>query len=317
MVRAQPSVPDSETVDVDPRDVRAFCRAVDLGSITAAARSTGEAKGTVSRRVARLEEALGTALLRRTGRRVEPTDEGLIYRQRAGAAIDLLDEAASDLRDRHADPAGHLRVTAPIGLGTQLVGPSLGPFVERYPRVTVEVVVTDAVLSFSEHRIDVALRISSGLPDSSLVATRLFDLEADLAASPGYLAAHGVPAAPADLDAHRTIIVPLRGTTMPLELERAGERVRVVARGHVSSHDLLLLREAALGGAGVAMLPKPMVERDVAEGRLVRVLPDWKLVGGGRVYLLHAGGPVPPKVRAFRDFLVDAVRATAGSCPGA
>lgn len=316
MVREQRPVPVQETFDVDPRDVRAFCRAVDLGSITAAAAATGETKGSVSRRVARLERALATALLRRVGRRVEPTDEGLLYRQRAGAALDQLDEAARDLRERHADPAGHLRVTAPIGLGTQLLGPFLGRFVERYPRVTVEVVLTDAVLSFAEHRIDVAIRISDGLPDSSLVATRLFDVDSELAASPGYVEAHGAPSAPDDLDAHRLVVVPRRGTTMPVELERDGARVRVVARGHVASHDLLLLREAALGGAGIALLPKPMVARDVADGRLVRVLPDWRAVSGGRVWLLHAGGVVAPKVRAFHDHLLAAIREGGTGCPG-
>src|SRR5687768_6379682 len=247
MVRSKPLVAGLETVDVDPRDVRAFCRAVDLGSITAAAASTGETKGSVSRRVARLERALGTALLRRTGRRVEPTDEGTLYRQRAGVALELLDDAAQAVRDQHADPTGHLRVTAPIGVGPQILGRVLGPFVERYPRVTVEVLLTDAVLSFGEHRIDLALRLSDGLPDSSLVATRLLDLDGDLAASPAYLAAQGAPVTPDDLAGHRMLTVPRRGTSMPLELERDGVRARIVARGHVSSHDLMLLREAAIG----------------------------------------------------------------------
>jgi DNA-binding transcriptional LysR family regulator len=314
MVRSQRFVPVSETVD--PRDVRAFCQAVDLGSITAAAAASGETKGSVSRRVARLEAALGTALLRRVGRRVEPTDEGVLYRQRAGAALDQLDEAARELRDRHADPAGHLRVTAPIGLGTQLLGPFLGRFVERFPRVTVEVVLTDAVLSFQEHRIDLAVRISDGLPDSSLVATRLFDVEGELADAPAYVAAHGAPARPEDLDGHRLIVVPRRGPTMPIELEREGERVRMTLRGHVASHDLVLLREAALGGAGIALLPKPMVALDVAAGRLVRVLPEWRVASAGKVWLLHAGGVVTPKVRAFRDELMDSVRGGATGCPG-
>lgn len=291
-------------MDVDLRDVRAFCRVVDLGSVTDAAASLGETKGSLSRRVARLERALGTALLRRSGRRLEPTDEGLAYRDQAGAGLERLDQAADALLHLRDAPSGHLRVTAPIGLGTQLLAPLIGPFVVQYPQVTLEVILTDDVLSFREHRIDVAIRISRGLPDSALVAKRLGELQGELAAAPAYLAAHGVPTDPEELARHRTLTVPWRGPVR-LTFARGDETRTVPLRGHVRSHDMRLLREAAIGGAGISMLPSAVLAQDVAEGRLVRVLPEWRLTDAGRLWLLHAPGPVAPKVRAFRDFVVD------------
>lgn len=310
MVRQQHRVVGTETSAVDLRDVRAFCRVVDLGSITLAAHSLAETKGSVSRRVARLERALGSALLRRTGRRVEPTEEGAAYREQAGGALDQLDEAALELRQRDGAPSGHLRVTAPIGFGGRLLGPILGPFVRAFPDLTVDVLLTDEVLSFRDHRIDVALRISRGLPDSSLVATRLFDLEGTLAASPAYLAEHGEPTSPEDLAAHRVLTIP-RPSGFAFALTRGAESREITLRGHVTSHDADLLREAAIGGAGITLLPAAHADPDLTGGALVRVLPEWHLASSTRMWLLHPGGRVAAKVRAFRDFVVDHVRSGA------
>lgn len=316
MVRKGLSVSDPTTIDVDQRDLRAFCRVVDLGSITAAARTLGETKGAVSRRVARLEAQLGTPLLRRAGRGVEATDAGLLYRARAGEGLELLDQAASTLRDLRDVPRGHLRVTAAQGLGSTVLGRVLGPFAERFPEVTVEVLLTDRVLSFGADRIDVALRMSAGLTDSSLVATRLLDLQATLVASPAYVERHGSPATPDDLAAHRLVVVPLRGTSMPITLARGEETTRLSLRGHVCSHDTLLLRDVVIAGAGIGMLPEPVASRDIADGRLVRVLPDWRVEAMAKMWLVHAPGPVPPKARAFCDTVLEVVRRELAGCGG-
>lgn len=184
-------------------------------------------------------------------------------------------------------------------------------FVERCPGVTVDLVLTDAVLSFARDRIDVALRLSTGLPDSSLVGQRLLEPAAVLVASRGYLDRHGAPAVPEDLHAHRLLLPPLRGVATPMTLVRAdgaGAPVQLVLRGRVLCHDLLLLREAALAGAGIAMVMRPMADQDVADGRLVEVLPDWRPERRVSLWLLTVGGPLPPKTRAFRDFVRAEVR---------
>ena len=307
---SEPKVSGSATNDVDTADLRAFVRLVDLGSVTAAARSLGETKGTVSRRIARLERVVGVALVDRTARKAAPTADGLAFRAKAGHAIDLLDDATAELRDRRGAPTGHLRVTAPIGLGSILLGPLLGPFVQQYPEVTIEIVLTDAVLSFGQDRIDVALRLSGGLPDSSLVAHKVFDLNGRLVASPAYVKAHGSPNRPEELLHHRLLVPPLRGTALPLRLEPidgSEAPVELVVPGHVLAHDMLLLREAALGGAGITFATAELVRDDVAAGRLVEVLANWHMVGAA-LYLLTAGGPLPAKTRVFRDFLLEAFK---------
>src|SRR4051794_39028656 len=120
--------------------------------MTAAGRELGETKGAISRRVARLERALGMALVQRVGRHVAPTDDGLLYRQQAGHALHVLDDALASIEDHHGTPTGHLRVTAPHGIGALVLGPMIGPFSRACPGVTLEVVVTDAVLSFATDR---------------------------------------------------------------------------------------------------------------------------------------------------------------------
>ncbi len=295
---------DQDGTMPDLRDVVAFCRVVDLGSVTAAARSLGESKGAVSRRVSRLEARLGIPLLRRYGRRVAPTEAGQVYREDAGAALDALTGAAERLRASEETPRGRLRVTAPQGIGSLFLGEVLPSFLADHPEVGVELLLTDAVLSFRAQRLDVALRFSDGLPDSSLVAHRLLTLAPGLYAAPEYLRRRGTPSLPEDLDGHDLLLVPL----LP-----DGQRARFAGpdgvvverhlRGRVLSHDALLLRELALAGAGITgMLPR-RAEPDVAAGRLCPVLPDWRLVSATSLYLLHEGGPLAPKVRVFRDHL--------------
>lgn len=310
-------VADLETMP-EISDLRAFCRVVDLGSVTAAAKALGETKGTISRRVSRLEAGLGAPLLRRQGRRVEPTEEGRLYREKAGVALDVLEDAAASLRAADAAPSGHLRVTTALGIGSMLFPLLLPPFLEAYPGVTVEVLLTDAVLSFREHRVDVALRLSQGLPDSSLVAHPLFRLEPVLVASPAYLARRGAPATPHDLARHDTLLIPVQpgGQRFVFEAPDGSGTVEVLAQGRVLSHDPALLRDLAIAGAGITGLLPQMAEVEVRAGRLVRVLPDWAPVSRTTLYLMHAGGAVPPKVRAFRDHVREAIRAMPTRCPG-
>lgn len=318
MAEPRPEVAVSATdTGYDTQDLRAFCRVVDLGSITAAAATLGETKGSVSRRVARLERGLGVPLLVRTGRNVRPTEEGAVFRDRAAHALSVLDDAAASLRRLDTAPVGHLRVTAPPGIGTLVLGPVIAPFMEAYPGITLEILLTDEVLSFRDHGIDVALRAAASLPDSSLVAHKLLPIDAMLIAAPAYLERHGAPAEVADLARHRLLSPQPRSPMPPLVLvEEAppGRRVEVTVRPRVVSPDVLILREAVLAGAGIGFSPLPMARADIDAGRLVRVLPAWRVTTRNALWLLHAGGPLPPKVRAFRDFVRDHLRAPPAVC---
>lgn len=285
-------------------DLVTFCRVVDLGSMTAAAQALGESKGTVSRRMSRLEQTLGTALLSRQGRRVSPTDEGLAYRERVGVAVEVIEEAGAMLRAAHDAPAGTLRVTASPGTGSALLSSMLPGFLRAYPSVAVEIVLTNEVLSFREQNIDVALRLAARLPDSSLVARKLLAIEPILVASPTYLAERGTPSEPSDLAAHDHLAVPVPTSHPPmLEKENGGDVRTVTFRGRVLTHDDHLLRDLAVAGCGITAVIPQFARDNLESGRLVRVLPDWKLTYSANLYLIHAGGVLAPKTRAFRDFM--------------
>lgn len=298
-------------------DLRAFCRVVDLGSMTAAGRALAESKGSVSRRVARLEARVGAALLRRDGRSVVPTEEGRLYRDKAGVALEVLQDAAEALQAGRAAPAGLLRVTAPLGLPGALLRTLLPGFLRAYPAIRVELVLTESVLSFREHRIDVALRFAEGLPDSALVAHRLAELAPLLVASPDYAARRGLPAHPAELADHDLFAVPT-ALGRVLHFARAdGATAEVKVAARVLSHDSRLLYDLALAGAGIAVAPAQAAAADLAAQRLLRVLPDWTLQLPVRLYLIHAGGVLPAKVRAFRDYVQAALRVPCGDHPAA
>lgn len=303
----RPKVSENETLSGDLADLRAFCLAADLGSITAASRAMGESKGATSRRVARLERSLGAALLRRGARRVSLTEEGELFRERAGRALETLDDAAAELWAGRAEPRGVLRVTAPTDLGT-LLAPVIAGFIDAHPAVRVEVELTQSALDFEAHRIDVAFRAAATLRDSPLIAHRLLDMGLALFASPGYLARHGVPATPAELSSHRLVRMPYGGRTPRLTLVRGDERATLSSVSSLLANDNTFTLDATVAGGGVGLLLETHAEADLAAGRLVRVLGDWRFVERGALFLLHADAALPAKVRAFRDHALRALR---------
>jgi len=302
-------VAETETPATDLGDLRAFCRVVDLGSITGAAKSLGETKGAVSRRITRLESALGVVLLRRSPRLVQPTEDGASYRASVGRVLELLDEANTRAKHSLSAPSGHLRVTAPVDVGLTLMAPIMGGFVERYPEITVETILTEKLLDFDGHQIDVAVRAGAMLQDSSLVAHRLLDIRGQLYASPSYLKAHGVPRRPDDLSGHRLLLVQTGRGSASLMLHRGAEehRLKLRSQGSLSGSDFAFTRELALAGSGVALLPDLIARGAVESGALVPVLKEWEGFSG-TLYVVHlASRLLTPKVRVFRDYLIEAL----------
>ena len=301
-------VAETETSRIDLADLRAFCLVVDLGSITAAAKTLGETKGSVSRRLSRLERALGVELLRRSPRLVQATEDGVAYRSRVGRILELLDEANTQAQHARVAPSGHLRVTAPLDLGVTILAPIVAGFTEKHPDVSIELLLTEDFLDFDAHQIDVALRATSTLQDSSLVAHRLENVEARLFAAPAYLEKNGAPKRPEDLSKHRLMLFRATRGNAILTLRKRGDEKRVRLRLHaaISSSDFSFNREATLAGGGIAVLPTLVVRRDVEEGRLVPVLKDY-VAFEAAIYLVHPASRFPsPKVRAFREYVLEA-----------
>ncbi|MDN3519894.1 LysR family transcriptional regulator, partial [Aquisalimonas lutea] len=200
-------VDELETLGGSLEDVRAFCAVAEFGTVSAAARQLGETKGGVSRRVSRLERRLGVRLLARTPRAVTPTEEGAAFHAKAREALAWLDDAAEGARQSQAVPRGHLRVTAPVDLGMDVLPELVVQFRALHPQITVELVLTDAPIDLAAHRVDLALRATADdLPDMGYRASMVARFRIGLYASPGYLAASGnSPATPADLADHSLV----------------------------------------------------------------------------------------------------------------
>lgn len=285
-------------------DLQAFCAVVDHGSITAAARHLGETKGSVSRRVSRLEGALDVKLLERQGRRARPTDEGLVYRRRIGEALHAIDDANAEMRALQREPRGHLRVTAVPGFVTGRIARAVAAFREAYPGITVEMLFTQALLSFERDDIDCAIRgVSGRLADSSLIAHALPLPRPCLVAAPDYLERSGRPQHPSDLERHTLLLAPIAGLTRRFSWRRGEETLEVGLRGDVLSHAGPFLQACARAGAGIALTSEDASAHDRATGRLVAVLPDWQLVAPAHLYLIHSGRPIAPKVKLFTRFV--------------
>ncbi len=300
-------VAESETAAPHLADLRAFCLVSDLRSLTAAAAALGETKGTVSRRLTRLESAIGVRLLRRTARLVEPTEEGLAYRQHVARALELLDEAEASAREARGVAKGTIRLTAPSDLADALLAPLVAEFSATHPGIAFELVATDRVLDLASSNIDLALRIASKLPDSALVATRLSTVESVLVGAPDYFA-HAPPLRePSDLVRHRFL---WRGSvraehTLSFTRHRPHKSIEVRLRPSVTGSDLSFARAVALAGGGIAALPEVLVANELRDGVLRRALPGW-FTPGPHLYLVHVAGRLQPaRVRAFRNFVLE------------
>lgn len=282
-----------------------FVRVVEEESFSAAARVLGMSKSAVSKQVAALEERLGARLLNRTTRRLALTDAGAAFHERAARILADAEEAETAVSQLSAAPRGVLRVNAPVTFGIQHLGPLLPAFMAAYPDLAVEVSLNDRFVDLVEEGFDVAVRVGR-LPDSSLIARRLAPVRRLVVASPAYVEAHGMPTGPEDLRGHSCLhyTYQLRGDAWSLTGPdgRVAE-VRVAGRLRANNGDIL--RAALLAGMGVAYTPSFIVGRDLAEGRLVRLLPGWEDTTAA-VYAVHPHSRlVAPKVRAFVDYLAE------------
>ncbi|GJD49663.1 HTH-type transcriptional regulator DmlR [Methylobacterium crusticola] len=307
----------SETFRGGLGDVRAFCAVVDLGTVTQAAEALGETKGSVSRRISRLEAELGVTLLARTPRAVSPTVEGLAFHAKAQESLALLDEALETARDARTLPHGHLRVTTSIDFGTEVIPDLVAAFRVLYPQITIDLLITDTRLDLAANRIDLALRLGAGAAqDSGYRAPVLARLAIGFYAAPAYLAAR---AAPADLDGladHDLILSRERLGAAPLHVtDREGRDRPLALRPAIRATDYATVLRLTLAGGGIGHIPSLVAARSLRAGALVRVLPDWASRGGVLRAVSLAGREPPARVRLFREHVRGAL-ATWQDSPG-
>lgn len=283
----------------------AFWHVVEHGGFSQAARALGVEPSSMSRSVARLERALQAKLLIRGPRSMALTELG---EQVLRECAQIRDAAANvhALASRYGSrPSGVLRVSAPVVLGQLWLAPRLAGFAAAYPDVDLQLSLGDRPIDIVTERVDVALRITAQ-PPQDLVARKLFDTPYVLVASPAYLAAHGVPERPEMLTRHRCIHLGYGAFDANWPLKRGDERIVVAIAPRHAIGNSLALASAAEQGAGIALLPLFSAQAGLDAGRLVRVLEAWTPTGTYEraAYLLYAAGArVPPKVKAFVDYL--------------
>lgn len=295
----------TETLNGSLEDVRAFCAVVEFGTVSAAARLLGETKGGVSRRLSRLERHLGISLLARTPRAVSPTEEGTAFYAKAREGLSLLDDAAGDARRSRSVPRGHLRVTAPMDIGIDVLPQLVVAFRKAHPQITVELLLTDQALDLASNRIDLALRARPGdLPDMGYRASVVAAFGVGLYASPAYLAERGAPVTPADLGDHDFVSArEAVGAAQLVLTDRRGREERVVVRPAIRTTDYASIRGIAVAGGGIAPIPDLAAAASLASGVLERVLPEWS-AGQAKLHAISLGGrETPARVRVFREFI--------------
>lgn len=286
-------------------EIAVFVRVVELGSFTRAADALEVSKAAVSKQVSRLEQRLGARLLHRTTRRLTLTEAGdALFRRSAGALAELA-EAEKAVAQLTGAPRGLLRVSAPVYFGSVSLAPHLKDFRARYPDITLDLDLDDRRVDLVRERFDAAVRISS-MTDSSLVARRLAPCPLLVVGSPAYFRRRGMPGTPADLARHDCLTYALARAPSEWRLRpRRGRWIGVTVTSPLRSNNDFVLKQAALDGLGLGMFPSFFVERELAEGRLQRVLPDCETEGASINVVYASRRQLLPKVRAFVDFMAE------------
>ncbi|WP_224368925.1 LysR family transcriptional regulator [Hyalangium versicolor] len=283
-------------------EMRSFVAVARAQSFADAARELGISASTLSRRITRLEGALGTALLRRTTRTVSLTEAGTLYLERSLDVLARVEDAEALVSGLASDPRGRLRVSVPNLFGQLQIAPLLPDFLRRYPRIALEVSFVDRYVDLIQERFDVAIRIGA-LEDSSLMVRRLALNRRILCASPRYLQDRRPLTRPEDLTQHACLHFSFLSEGPAWTLVRGQERVTVRVRPALSADNAEALRLAAVAGEGITVLATFLAGEDLRAGRLVRVLEGWSIPDTG-IFAVHPPGRmVPSKVRAFVSFL--------------
>lgn len=292
-------------------DLRIFLATVDARSFTAAARKLSLSKQFVSRRVMALEAELGVRLLVRNTRKLAITDLGRELYERARRILTEVDDAAQAMSSQQAEPRGLLRVSAPMSFGMTHLSPLVTQFLKRNDAVRFEVVLSDRPVDVIGEGFDMAIRIGM-LADSTLIAQKIADLRVVACCSPGYRRRRGEPASPLDLEAHDCL---LYGHARPVQWEfmmgNARKSVEVDGRLHVNNGELV--RDAAVAGLGIALLPEFIVADALRSGTLVTVLETYERPPFGLYAVYPQHRQRSSTIRAFTSFLREALAGQAGA----
>ena len=285
----------------DLEDVKAFLAVAEAGSFSSAALAMATSKSVVSRRVARLEDGLGTRLFTRGSKGVTATEAGEALRRRAESAFGELAEALHDAARRTGELTGVLRITAPIAFGTAHLAGFLVDFMRNHPKLKLDVSFTNRRVDILADGFDLAVRMGA-LPDSTLVARRIAPMRIGIAASPDYLKKFGTPTRPRSLAGHDCIVYGVPGGDL-WRFRGSDRLVSIRVTGRIRSDNAETILAAALAGMGIVAMPTFILAGAIKRGTLVPILTTFPMIEQG-LFAVRPPGPPPTKTRAFIDALV-------------
>ena len=296
----------------DLNDMLYFAEVVERGGFAAAGRALNIPKSRLSRRIAELEERLGVRLLQRTTRKLSLTEVGSAYLRHCQAMRDAAQAAQDTVEQVQSEPRGTVRVSCPVTLSQTVLAPLVPRFLERYPEVRLEMLVLNRPVNVVEEGIDVALRVRPSLEDSaSMVVKRLDTTASILLASPDYLARVGTPQTPHDVLEHQVLSMSSFDGVAHWRLRsETGAEVQLQPHVRYMADDLMTLKLAVLGGAGLCYLPDYMCQAEIERGELVQVLPQWRFPPGIVHAVFSSRRGLTPAVRSFLDFLGECLPAS-------
>lgn len=279
-----------------------FVAVARTGNYSRASEALGVPGATLSRRIAAMERDFGLRLFDRTTRRVELTEAGQRYLERCGHLVDEALLAQQALRDLAARPVGNLRVSMPVDLGVTIIGPLLPDFARQYPGISLDLDLSSRHVDLMSDKIDVAIRLGE-VRDDKLIAKKIGTVEMALFASPVYLELRGQPQQPQDLSQHDCVMMRSEASITTWQLENNdGASCKVSVSGRFKLNNQSLMRQLAERGMGITPLAFSLVAESVVQGRLLRVLPEWR-IPSLPIQALTTSRLQTAKSRAFVDFL--------------
>jgi DNA-binding transcriptional LysR family regulator len=285
--------------------LRTFVRVVETGSLTAVARQMNASQSTVSRQIAQLEEHFGVRLLHRTTRQLSLTDDGIGLHDHARKVLEAVDGMEEVIGRDKASPTGHVRVATPVSLGLMLIG-RLPALMERYPGLTIELVMQDRVGDMIDERLDLAVRIGA-VENLSLITRGLGTATRIAVAAPDYVQRRGSPEHPDQLAAHDCIVHRLAPGDAEWLLTGPDGAISVAVHGGISTNNHEAVRGAALRGLGIALVPEYLAADDMRKGGLVRVMPEYSSETSPAYIVYPSRRHLAQRTRVVIDFMFQEV----------
>jgi DNA-binding transcriptional LysR family regulator len=289
--------------------ILSFVKTADTGSFTRAAQRLDITPAAVSKNVQRLEDQLSTRLFNRTTRKLSLTEDGQIFYERCADAVRELENADQSLLEHSGTPVGLLRISCGAAFGRTMIVPLLPAFLARYPQIQIDLLLDDHISDLVAERFDVAIR-GGRLPDSGMVAKKIYPIQLGLFASPIYLKRYGEPMSPDELVQHNCLQFRYVSTRRLLdwELERKGEFLTPKINGNFTVGDPQALIDMCIAGLGIAPISQFSIAVHPQGKSLKRVLPDYKFVERDIYVCYPTRKHAPLKTRVFVDYLVESLK---------